>query len=569
MRKTGARLVLKALKKNGSDTIFGYPGGAALHFYDHIHQQNSEENSIKHILCCHEQACLHAAQGYARATGKVGVVSLTSGPGATNSVTGLTDARSDSTPILAITSQVSSHLIGTDAFQEADVVGITRPITKYNLIIKKPEDIYDKVYESIHIAKNGRQGPCLIDIPKDLQVAEIDFEEKPFKIRPSYQIKSDICQSDIDAAVKMMRNAKRPVFYCGGGMTSVGEKSCEDLARLIKITRFPITNTLMGIGVYPADDELSLKMLGMHGTYEANLAMHEADLIIAIGARFDDRVTGKLSLFSPNSKKIHVDIDPSEINKNISVDLGIVGDCGVFVKKILNEFEKDNTTEDISDWWKKIEEFRSKDSFGYTQDADGPILPQFILDRLHELTKNDDCYFTTDVGQHQMWAAQYIRPKKPRRFITSGGLGTMGFGLPAAIGAKFARPQNEVVCITGEGSFMMNLQELGTIKRYKLPVKILILNNNYLGMVRQWQDMFYEGRHTEVDLEGLMPDFVKLADSFNIKCKVIEKPSDVDSGLREMLTSKEPYILVAKVAKAENVFPMMAPNAPHSEIILK
>lgn len=563
MQKNGADIILQALLNSGVDTVFGYPGGAALHLYDAIHRSGK----IKHVLFCHEQAAVHAAEGYARSTGKIGVVILTSGPGATNGVTGIADAMLDSTPLLIITSQVLSHLIGTDAFQEADVVGITKPITKHNEVVMSTEEIYSKVINGIKIATSGRQGPVLLDIPKDFQGKLIDFnpanEESNIIANNHF---TDISESDIKKAVELMQQARRPLFYCGGGVVSSGEFAVEKLRELVKKSKFPITTTLMGLGCFPPEDEQSLHMVGMHGSYEANLAMYEADLLIAIGVRFDDRVTAKLASFSPNSKKIHIDIDGKEINKNVKVDLGILADCGVVVDKILQKFDKSES--DLSDWWHRIEKWRSQDCFKYNQQEGSDIKAEFALDRLYELTKTRDIYFTTDVGQHQMWAAQYLKTDKPRHFITSGGLGTMGYGFPAAIGAKIANPNSDVVCITGEGSFMMNMQELATVARYRLPVKIMMLNNNYLGMVRQWQEMFYDSRYTEVDFEQITPDFVALAAAFGIKARFVDSVKEVDSGIAEMMEANEPYFLIVKTERSGNVYPMIAPGCGHNEILL-
>jgi len=564
MKKNGARILLDALLNNGVDMVFGYPGGANLTLYDEIHKQTE----IKHILTCHEQASTHAAEGYSRSTNKLGVVFLTSGPGATNGVTGIADAMLDSTPLLIITSQVPTYVIGSDAFQEADVIGITKPITKHNYLIKDINKLYDTINEAIFIATSGRKGPVLVDIPKDVhaQVVE-DFIPKKLKIRNSYSIKTEIKTEEMMPGIELIVNAKKPIFYCGGGISASSQKTIENLYKLVKLTKFPITTTLMGLGVYPESEDESLHMLGMHGSYEANMAMHDADLLIAIGVRFDDRVTGKLEKFSPNSKKIHIDIDPSELNKNVKVDVSINGDCGIAIEKIL-ELLNGKFLQDLSPWWQQIDIWRKVKCFKYKQDDKSVILPQFALDRLYELTKSKNPYFTTDVGQHQMWAAQYCKTLKSKHFITSAGLGTMGYGVPAAIGVQFANPNDLTICITGEGSFMMNIQELATLKRYKIPVKIVMLNNNYLGMVRQWQDAFYEGRHTEVDFTDICPDFIKLCDSFDIKAKIVENPSYLDDGINEMLEENKPYLLIIKTKRDENVFPMIAPGAGHREMLL-
>lgn len=565
MKKTGARIILDSLISAGVETVFGYPGGANLHLYDEIHRQSE----IKHILCCHEQACIHAAEGYARSTGKIGVAFLTSGPGATNGVTGITDAMLDSTPLLIITSQVMTHVIGSDAFQEADVIGITKPITKYNSLIKNTNQIFNKIQEGIYIATTGRKGPVLIDIPKDLQGNHIDFHIYNFKIRDSYNIKTNISDEELSPAIELIKNARKPLFYCGGGISACDDIISEKLTELAEITGFPVATTLMGLGVFDPNHKQSLHMVGMHGTYEANLAMHDADLLIAIGVRFDDRVTAKLAKFSPNSKKIHIDIDPSELGKNVKVEVPICGDCGIAIEKLLNYFKQNPQVQNISNWWIQINEWRSIKSLSYNQDKNKEILPQFALDRLYELTKESSPYFTTDVGQHQMWAAQYLKCKKPKHFITSAGLGTMGYGLPSAIGAKVAHPESEVICVTGEGSFMMNVQELATLQRYKMPVKIFMLNNNYLGMVRQWQQMFYENRHTEVNFESISPDFTQLCKAFGIECEVVSDAKELDNAIIKMHKSDKPYMLVVKTKREENVYPMIAPNSGHNEMILK
>ncbi|QED22881.1 biosynthetic-type acetolactate synthase large subunit [Candidatus Deianiraea vastatrix] len=560
----GAKILLKILKKHGVETVFGYPGGANLTLYDEIHQQSD----IKHVLTCHEQAAMHAAQGFSRATGRLGVVFLTSGPGATNGVTGIADAMLDSTPILIITSQVPTYVIGSDAFQEADVIGITKPITKHNYLVKKVEDVAKIVSEAINIASTGRKGPVVVDIPKDVHAAIYsDYADVDYKIRDSYFVKTDISQEELMPAIDMILAAKKPIFYLGGGISASCDEVSENVTKLAHKTGFPVTTTLMGLGVFAGSDKQNLQMLGMHGSYEANMAMNNADLLIAIGVRFDDRVTGNLAKFSPNSKKIHIDIDPSEFNKNVKVDAAIRGDCGIAISKILKMLDG-KTMQNLEPWWAEIENWRGRNCFGFDQKNDAEILPQYALSRVYELTKEKNPYFTTDVGQHQMWAAQYLKTSMPKHFITSAGLGTMGFGLPAAIGAQFAKPENAVICITGEGSFMMNMQELATIKRYNLPVKIVMLNNNFLGMVRQWQDEFYSNRHTEVDFTPICPDFIALCASFGICAKFVDKPSEVDAGICEMMSHNGAFLLVVRTKRDENVYPMIPPGAGHSEMLL-
>ena len=563
----GARLLLNVLLENQINSVFGYPGGANLTLYDEIHKQSD----ILHFLFCHEQGSVHAAEGYARSTGKIGVVFLTSGPGATNGVTGIADAMLDSVPLLIITSQVPSHLIGSDAFQEADIIGITKSITKHNYLINNVNDLYQTVNEAIHIATTGRPGPVLIDIPKDVLASLISNNNHIFKARESYKQNLAIKEESVNQIIEMMKNAKKPIFYCGGGVVGAGlkdSKVTENLKKIVEITQFPITTTLMGLGCYSGDDQLSLHMLGMHGTYEANMAMHDCDLMIAIGVRFDDRITGKLAAFSPNSKKIHIDIDPAEINKNVKVDLSIVADCGEIIEKLLNKLHNSKFTK-LENWWDKIKTWQNIKCLDYQQDNESTILPQYALDKLYELTKKYSPIFTTDVGQHQMWAAQYCKVQKAGHFISSSGLGTMGFGLPAAIGAQLSSANQVVICITGEGSFMMNIQELSTIKRYNLPIKIVLLRNNYLGMVRQWQDRFYQGRHTEVDFSAICPDFDILMSSFGIKSKTISNPNEIENSIKEMVDYKGAFFLQIEVKRDENVYPMIAPNSAHNEIILK
>ena len=562
----GAEIVVKAIVDEGTDTIFGYPGGAVLPLYDAIFKQNE----LRHILVRHEQAATHAAEGYARATGKVGAVLVTSGPGATNAVTGLTDAMMDSIPLVCITGQVPSHLIGSDAFQEADTTGITRACTKYNYLVKDVNDLGHIVHEAFHIARTGRPGPVVIDVPKNILNAAGAYAGKSQQMRKSYQPRIMGDEKMVERAVDLMASAKRPVFYVGGGLVNSGEEACETLRELVRLTGFPITQTLMGLGAFPGSDKQFLGMLGMHGSLEANMAMHDCDVMINLGARFDDRVTGRLDAFSPKSKKIHVDIDASSINKNVHVAVPIVGDAGLVLKQMITLWKKKRPQLDkaaLSGWWKQIDGWRAKKSFSYVQPAKGAIKPQHALARLDHAIRGKDFYITTDVGQHQMWAAQYITYDKPHRWMTSGGLGTMGYGLPAAMGVQIAHPEKLVVCVSGEASVQMNIQELSTIKQYRLPVKVFILNNHYLGMVRQWQEMFHGGRYAESYCDSL-PDFVMLAKAYGIAGLRCDKLSDVDDCIKEMLKIKGPVVVDMQVDQNENVYPMIPAGAAHNEVLL-
>ncbi len=584
---TGAEMVVKAMVAEGTDTIFGYPGGAVLPLYDAIFRQNE----LRHILVRHEQAATHAAEGYARSTGKVGAVLVTSGPGATNAVTGLTDAMMDSIPLVCITGQVPSHLIGSDAFQEADTTGITRACTKYNYLVKDVNDLGRIVHEAFHIARSGRPGPVVIDVPKNILNATGSYAGKAVE-RKSYQPRIMGDEKMVERAIELMASAKRPIFYVGGGLVNSGEEACETLRELVRLTGFPITQTLMGLGAFPGSDPQFLGMLGMHGSLEANMAMHGCDVMINLGARFDDRVTGKLEAFSPKSKKIHVDIDPSSINKNVRVQVPIVGDVGLVLKQMLTVWKKKFpaarrvvasgnrpsspkagsdaavfSRSACEDWWKQIDGWRAKQSFSYHQPAKGVIKPQHALARLDKAMRGKDFYITTDVGQHQMWAAQYITYDKPHRWMTSGGLGTMGYGLPAAMGVQIAHPEKLVVCVSGEASVQMNIQELSTIKQYRLPVKLFILNNHYMGMVRQWQEMFHGGRYAESYCDSL-PDFVMLAKSYGIAGLRCDKLSDVDDCIAEMIKIKGPVVVDMQVDQNENVYPMIPAGAAHNEIVL-
>jgi acetolactate synthase-1/2/3 large subunit len=563
---TGAEIIIRALIDQGVDTVFGYPGGAVLPIYDALFKQNS----ITHVLVRHEQGAAHAAEGYARSTGKVGVVLVTSGPGATNVVTGLTDALMDSIPIVCLTGQVPTHLIGNDAFQEADTTGITRPCTKHNYLVRDVNKVASVIHEAFHIARSGRPGPVLVDLPKDVQFADGTYQP-PAAVKPShYQPQTVPDRAAVERAVELMASAEKPVFYTGGGVVNAGTRASELLTEFVRMTGFPCTSTLMGLGAYPMSDKLFLGMLGMHGTYEANLAMHGCDVMINIGARFDDRVTGKLSGFSPNSKKIHVDIDPSSINKTVRVDMPIIGDAASTLEMMIAIWKERGykaKAASLATWWAQIEEWKKRDCLKYKQT--GTIIkPQYALERLRELTKGRDTYITTEVGQHQMWAAQFLRFEKPNHWMTSGGLGTMGYGLPAAIGVQMAYPKALVVDVAGEASILMNIQEMSTAVQYRLPVKIFILNNQWMGMVRQWQEMLHGGRYSQSYTEAL-PDFVKLAEAFGGVGLRAEKPADVDHVITEMLkVTDRPTIIDVCVDSKENCFPMIPSGKNHNEVLL-
>ena len=569
-QQSGADVLLRALRDQGVEVIFGYPGGAVLPIYDAIFQQNS----IRHILVRHEQAAVHAAEGYARSTGKVGVVLVTSGPGATNAVTGLVDALMDSIPIICLTGQVPTHLIGNDAFQEADTTGITRPATKHNYLVKRSEDLARVVHEAFYVARSGRPGPVLIDLPKDILIARAPYAPASTEPHRSYRPTTEPDPAAIKQAVSLLKGAKRPVIYSGGGVINAGDAGTAALIAFVRATGMPCTSTLMGLGAYPSPDPQFLGMLGMHGTYEANLTMHGCDVMLNIGARFDDRVTGRLNAFSPGSKKIHCDIDPSSINKNVAVDVPVVGDAARILQAMLAAWHEDPQQQDrgaLATWWRQIDEWRGVDSLAFQQDmTPGSIIkPQYAIQRLYDLTRETgrDTFISTEVGQHQMWAAQYFRFDKPNRWMTSGGLGTMGYGLPAAMGTQIAHPDALVIDVAGEASILMNIQEMATLAQYRLPVKVFILNNQYMGMVRQWQELLHGSRYSESYSEAL-PDFVKLAEAFHGVGLRATGVDDLDRVIREMIAIDRPVIADICVDQKENCFPMIPSGAAHNEMIL-
>jgi acetolactate synthase I/II/III large subunit len=562
---SGAELLLKALVDQGVDVIFGYPGGAVLPIYDALFQQNS----IRHILVRQEGGAVHAAEGYARSTGKVGVVLVTSGPGATNAVTGLTDALMDSIPIVCLTGQVPTHLIGNDAFQEADTTGITRPCTKHNYLVKDVNQLARTVHEAFHVARSGRPGPVVIDLPKDILIGKGRYTPSDNVTHKSYNPRVKPDPNRVAEVVDLLANAKRPVFYCGGGVINSGPRASELLTQLVRMTGYPCTLTLMGLGAFPASDPHFLGMLGMHGTYEANWAMHDCDVLVAVGSRFDDRVTGKLAAFSPKSKKVHIDIDPSSINKNVRVDVSVVGDVAHALDDIIALWKRRAVKPDgkaIAAWWQQIDKWRARDCLRYKKTTD-IIKPQYAIQRLYEMTKDRDAYITTEVGQHQMWAAQFYKFEKPNHWMTSGGLGTMGYGLPAAMGVQIAHPDALVIDIAGEASILMNIQELSTIAQYRLPVKAFILNNEYMGMVRQWQELMHGGRYSE-SYSAALPDFVKLAESFHCVGLRASKVSELDDVIKEMLKVDRPVVADIVVDQKENCFPMIPSGAAHNEMLL-
>ena len=565
---SGAEIVFKCLEDQEVEFIFGYPGGAVLPIYDEL----KNHSSIKHILVRHEQGAGHAAEGYARSSGKPGVVLVTSGPGATNVVTALTDAYMDSVPLVCISGQVPTHLIGTDAFQECDTTGITRPCTKHNWLVKDIKDLSKTLHEAFRVATTGRPGPVLVDIPKDIQFAKTNYSKPKFEKKLNGKSLNHFSQKDIDQLIDLMNKSKKPIIYSGGGVINSGPEASEALRELVQLTGFPITSTLQGLGAYPGDDNQFLGMLGMHGTYEANNAMHDCDLLINVGARFDDRITGKIDEFSPKSKKVHIDIDPSSINKIIKVDLAIVGDVKDILKgtnktlKNKNIDLKKSNKQKTSKWWEQIQKWRSKNSLHF-KNSDETIKPQYAVQRLYELTKDKDTFITTEVGQHQMWAAQHYKFNKPNRWMTSGGLGTMGYGLPAAVGVQIAHPKKLVVDIAGEASVLMTMQEMSTAVQYNLPIKIFILNNQYMGMVRQWQELLHEKNYSESYSEAL-PDFIKLAEAYGCKGIIAEKPSELDEKIKEMVQFDGPVIFDCRVDPNENCFPMIPSGKPHNQMIL-
>ncbi len=564
MDRSGADILVEALVDLGVEVVFGYPGGAVLPIYDVLFRARS----IRHILVRHEQAATHAAEGYARSTGKPGVVLVTSGPGATNAITGITDALMDSIPMVVITGQVPTALIGTDAFQEADTIGITRHCSKHNYLVKDPARLGPVIHEAFHIATSGRPGPVVVDVPKDVQVATASYRRPGAIQHKTYRPQVKANREDVDAAVEMLAAAERPILYTGGGIINAGPIASQLLHELARITGAPVTSTLMGLGCFPASNRQFLGMLGMHGTYEANMAMNRADLIVNIGARFDDRVTGRLDAFSPHSRKIHIDIDRSSINKNVRVDLAVIADAGHALEDLVRVWKaRHNPKPDLSDWWEQIDGWRAKRSLDFPEDG-SQIMPQRAVCALHEATHDRQPIITTEVGQHQMWAAQHFGFEKPNKWLTSGGLGTMGYGLPAAIGAQLGNPNALVIDIAGEASIQMNIQELATATQYRLPVKVFILNNQYMGMVRQWQELTYESRYAESYSESL-PDFVRLAEAYGWRGLRIEQRDELDDGIAAMLAHDGPVLVDCRVSDTANCFPMIPSGAAHTDMILQ
>ena len=567
---TGAEIVFKVLEDQNVEHIFGYPGGAVLPIYDEL----KNHKKIKHILVRHEQGAGHAAEGYARSSGKPGVILVTSGPGATNTVTALTDAYMDSIPLVCITGQVPTHLIGTDAFQECDTTGITRPCTKHNWLVKDIKKLSSILHKAFEVATTGRPGPVLVDIPKDIQFQKGKYV-KPKTLKENKEknkISFNGQDKSIEAAIELLQKSSKPILYTGGGVINSGPKATQLIRELVSLTGFPITSTLQGLGAFPGYDQQFLGMLGMHGTYEANNAMHDCDLMINIGARFDDRITGKMDEFSPKSKKIHIDIDPSSINKNIKVDIALVGDVKTVLEKLISVFKKrdpdfaNSNKQRIASWWSQIEIWRKKNSLSFVNSKD-VIKPQYAVQRLYELTKAQDTFITTEVGQHQMWAAQHYKFDKPNRWMTSGGLGTMGYGLPAAIGVQVANPGKLVIDIAGEASVLMTMQEMSTAVQYKLPIKIFILNNQYMGMVRQWQELLHEKNYSE-SYTAALPDFVKLAEAYGCAGVRASKPEELEEKIIKMLSINGPVIFDCVVDKNENCYPMIPSGKPHNQMLL-
>jgi acetolactate synthase-1/2/3 large subunit len=564
---TGAEMVIRALADQGVEHLFGYPGGAVLPIYDELFQQEK----VRHVLVRQEGGAVHAAEGYARSTGKVGVVLVTSGPGATNAVTGLTDALMDSIPVVCITGQVPTHLIGNDAFQECDTVGITRPCTKHNWLVKNVDDLGRVLHEAFYVARTGRPGPVVVDIPKDVQFATGTYTGPKDVRHKTYQPRTKGDAGAIARAVELMSRAKKPVLYTGGGVINSGRKASQLLRELVRLTGFPITSTLMGLGAFPASRKEWLGMLGMHGTYEANLAMHDCDVMVCIGARFDDRITGRVDQFSPRSRKIHIDIDPSSINKNVKVHVPIIGDVAYVLEELIRAWKAKAATVDktaLKSWWAQIDKWRARKCLSYKK-LDDVIMPQYAIQRLYALTEDRDVYITTEVGQHQMWAAQFFHFEEPNRWMTSGGLGTMGYGLPAAIGVQVAHPKSLVIDIAGDASILMNIQEMSTAVQFRLPVKVFILNNQYMGMVRQWQQLLHGNRISE-SYTAAMPDFVKLAEAYGgvgIRC---DKPADLDDAIMAMLKAPadRPVLFDCRVAALANCFPMIPSGKAHHEMLL-
>jgi acetolactate synthase I/II/III large subunit len=561
----GADIVIKALVDQDVDVVFGYPGGAVLPIYDSLFKQNA----LRHILVRQEGGAVHAAEGYARSTGRVGVVLVTSGPGATNAVTGLTDALMDSVPVVCLTGQVPTHLIGNDAFQEADTTGITRPCTKHNYLVKDVNELARVMHEAFYVARSGRPGPVVIDLPKDVLFALGRYSGPEQGRHKTYRPQLDADPARIEEAAALIAAAKKPLFYGGGGIVNSGPEACARFTELVRMVDAPCTLTLMGLGAFPASDPHFLGMVGMHGLYESNMAMHDCDLMIAVGSRFDDRVTGRLNAFAPNSKKIHIDIDPSSLNKNVRIDVPLLGDCGrvltALIAAVKEQKKGDGTARKA--WWRQVDQWRSRDCLSYDRSKADVIKPQLALERLYELTKGRNPYITTEVGQHQMWAAQFFRFDQPNHWMTSGGLGTMGYGLPAAVGVQVAHPDDLVIDIAGEASILMNIQEMSTIAQYRLPVKAFILNNQYMGMVRQWQELLHGARYSE-SYTAALPDFVKLADAFGGKGMRVTKPAELDDAIHAMLDHPGAFVLDVAVEEMENCFPMIPSGAAHNEMLL-